>query len=217
MGTDDRELLELLAQVKDKTCWSVLASERTDYVIVLEAGEKLRRSMRLANPRLSFLQRTFEGEYSFLIECAWRLDGPRGVVVSCYDPNGLGGTMLGGLAELEGRVIEDVAARHAGRDLELTFAGDYVLRCLSTETDVRRKRNNWALWSPAGLVTCGPRGLVRREARADAERRVVELKRRLHGEDEHGGLLAPAPDGEPDEGGEEEGRPEGSNEPGGLS
>ena len=45
-------------------------------------GEREPRSARLANPRLSFLQRTYEGSVGFLIECPWRLDGPERPICS---------------------------------------------------------------------------------------------------------------------------------------
>lgn len=177
----------LVQGVIGKECWSIMASERTDFVIVLELGEKVRRELRLANPRLSFLQRTHEGEYSFLVECTWRLDGPGGVAVSCWDPNGLGGTMMGGLSELEGRRVTGVAVDHAGLDLTLTFEEGWVLRCLSTETDLKHKRGNWSFWAPEGLVSVGPRGRVDTASQAEATGRLLALKRKL-AEDE-GGLL----------------------------
>ncbi|MCK6544906.1 hypothetical protein L6R52_03500 [Myxococcota bacterium] len=180
----------LVAGVIGKACWSVMASERTDYVIVLDLGEKIRRSLRLANPRLSFLQRTYEGEYSFLVECTWRLDGPRGVAVSCWDPNGLGGTMMGGLSELEGRTVTDVAVDHAGFDLTLHFDEGWTLRCLSTETDLKHKRGNWSFWAPDGLVSIGPRGKVETASHAEAHGRLLALKRKL-AEDEDGPLALP--------------------------
>lgn len=167
-----------------KICWSAIASDRTDYVIVLEIGAKHRRSMRLANPRLSFLQRTYEGEYSFLVECNWRLDGAAGVVASCYDGNQRGGLMLKALAELEGRKVADARIESIGFDLSINFEGGYALRCLSTETDPRGKRNNWTFWSPQGLVTIGPRGRVSIETASEAEKRFHDLKRSLAQDDE---------------------------------
>lgn len=177
-------------------CWSAMGSTRTDWVVVLDCGERRRRSMRLSNPRLSFLQRTFEGEYSLLIECVWRIDGPGAVVASCFDSNQPGGLRQRGLAQLEGRVVEDVTIAHVGWDLTVHFTGGYVLRCLSTEVEPDRKRCNWSMWSPGGLVTAGPRGLLQIESSRDAELRHEALKRSLA--DEEGTIpLVPRSDGGP--------------------
>ena len=51
-------------------------------LLSLQMGEREPRSARLANPRLSFLQRTYEGSVGFLIECPWRLDGPERPICS---------------------------------------------------------------------------------------------------------------------------------------
>jgi hypothetical protein len=185
-GEDTRidRALDLVRHVIGRSCWSAMSSQRTDWVIVLDLGQKHRRTMRLANPRLSFLQRTFEGEYSFLIECAWRLDGPDGVVASCFDENHPGGPMQKGLSALEGRAVEDVSVVNTALDLTITFAHGFVLRCLSTEVDPKRKRNNWSLWSPNGLVTIGPSGRLVIETSAEAEQRHRALKRSLAQEED---------------------------------
>jgi hypothetical protein len=184
MASLPERVLEALKEVGGQPCWSAMASHRTDYVVVLDCGAKHRRSMRLANPRLSFLQRTYEGEFSFLIECTWRIDGPRGVVASCFDSNEPGGLMLKALAEIEGRTIEEARFENAGCDLTIRFEGGFELRCLSTETDPRRRRNNWSYWSPRGLVTVGPRGMLKLETAAEADRRFQKLKHSLAQEEE---------------------------------
>jgi hypothetical protein len=174
----------MVRTVIGRTCWSAIASVKTDWVIALDLGEKVRRAMRLANPRLSFLQRTYEGEHSFLIECTWRLDGEREVIASCFDSNQPGGLMHRALADLEGRAVSDVRIESVGCDLLLSFEGGLVLRTLATETDPRRKRGNWSFWSPEGLVTIGPRGALSIESSAEAEQRVRDLKRKLAQEED---------------------------------
>jgi hypothetical protein len=176
--------LEVLKSVIGELCWSAIASVKTDYVIALDLGEKRRRAMRLANPRLSFLQRTYEGEFSLLVECTWRLDGPRGVVASCFDSNQPGGMMHRALVDLESRMVEDIRVENAGRDLTVIFGDGYVLRTLCTETDPKRKRSNWSFWSPSGSVTVGPRGALAIESSAEAVRRLEEFKRTLANEEE---------------------------------
>jgi hypothetical protein len=213
--------LSMLRLAIGRPCWSAMASQRTDWVIVLDLGEKKRRSMRLANPRLSFLQRTFEGEYSFLIECVWRLDGASGVIASCFDENHPGGPMHKGLSQIVGSQLEHADISSAGFDLSLGFEGGYALRCMSTEVDPKRNRNNWSLWTPQGLVTIGPRGRLSVETSREAEKRHRAHKRTLAQEEDDlvskflGGEEPDGP-GDDESGGDESGGDEsGGDESGG--
>ena len=66
-------------------CFSAIAGSGVEFAFALHLGEKQRRFLRLANQRLSFLQRTYEGSHMLVVECTWRLDGPDGVIASCFD------------------------------------------------------------------------------------------------------------------------------------
>lgn len=148
----------------------------SDYPFVLHLGEKLRRSLRLANPRLTFLQRTYEGAYSLLVECAWRVDAPGHVVGSCWD---VPDVRRAALDRLVGQNAVTVRAEPPGYDLEMVFEDGHALRCLSVETDLQRSRDNWHLYSPSALLRVGPRSRpdfrTAEEARAQFQRLRLAL------------------------------------------
>ena len=47
---------------------------------ILDLGEKVPRDYRIENPTLTEVQRTFRGELSLFVECAWRLDSKSSVI-----------------------------------------------------------------------------------------------------------------------------------------
>jgi len=150
-------LVDLIRTVVGQPLWSAIAGPQDDYVLALDLGARVRRSMRLANRDLSFVQRTYEGEYALLVECPWRVDGPERVLVSCYGLLGRKDPPISDrIGELEDRVVESVALAAPGWDLVLGLSGGVALRCFAAEVNARGKRNNWAFWGPGGAVTIGP-------------------------------------------------------------
>ena len=170
----EERVKDLLDRVSGEQCWSVIVGSDADFPFVLHLGEKLRRSLRLANPRLSFLQRTYEGSISLLVECAWRLDGPDRVIASCWDPPEVRREALENVVD---QAVTVVRAEPPGYDLQVAFESGYALRCLSVETDVERPRDNWHLYTPEALLRVGPRG--RPEIRTTEEAKVAFRRLRL--------------------------------------
>ena len=179
---------QLLGRIAGQPCWSAIVGADDDYPFVLHFGEKRRRSLRLANPRLSFLQRTYEGEFSLLVECAWRVDGPTAVVASCWDPADVRQEALERLVDV---TVRTVTAQAPGYDLQLVFENGHALRCLSVETDVDRPRDNWHLYTPDALLKVGPRG--RPDVKTTEEARVAFQRLRLSLIDESSDLPARTP------------------------
>lgn len=158
--------------------WSANAGPRDDYVLSLEIGDQQRRSLRLSNPRLSFLKRTYEGSHGVLVECPWRVDGPTGVWVSCFgvlekkDP-----LPAETVAALEGRTIVGAEVRAPAWDLDLALSGGVTLRLFSLEVSARTGRDNWSIWWPEGSLRVGPYGHVAAPPPGDGPR--DRLRKRL--------------------------------------
>jgi len=160
--------------------WSAIAGPKGDYVLSLQLGERQIRSARLANPRLSFLQRTYEGSVGFLIECPWRLDGPSGVLLSYLsllqrvDPPD-----SDEVPDFIDLTLESFEITNRPWDLKLNFSQGRVLRCFCAEVaqgrepnvraqsmadkEMRPKtgqapRNNWSFWAPDHALVIGPSG-----------------------------------------------------------
>lgn len=154
------QLRAMLASAEGERVFSAVAGPKGDYTLSLELGERRRRSLRLANPRFSFVRRTYEGAFSFLIECPWRLDAPDRVLHTSFlllereAPSQLV------LDELEGLRLESAQAEPQGWDLVLAFEGGYRLRCVSLEPSGKRQRHDWSFWCPGGSAVVGPRGAI---------------------------------------------------------
>lgn len=151
----DVSIGETLRRAVGSVCFNVLVGAEEDQSLVLDLGERRQRSLRLANRALTFEQRTFEGAFGVLVECMWRLDGPTGMMAVRF------GSTLTDLSPsehplkiLESRPLLGVEALHCGRELSLSFEGDYVVHVFSTAIDARvHRRVNWSFWHPEGSLT----------------------------------------------------------------
>jgi hypothetical protein len=181
-------VLARLASASGQTLWSAVAA-RGDSALAIDLGEKIRRAVRLSNPSLSFVHRTFEGSHRLLVECPWRLDGPRGVVASSSSLLGKDAPPALELADIEGERVLEAEVRGLGLDLRLVLSGGFELLCLSTE--VGRRRSNWSFWCPEGSLVVGAGGELRLESRAQAEAEFRRLKRVIR--DEEQVISAPRP------------------------
>ena len=156
MAPDQREAAErlraLLQGLVGQPCFNALLGEGADYSLVLDMGAPQRRSLRLANPRLSFLQRTYEGLAGVLVECPWRVEGPGGVAAACFEPRGLGELGQRVMAELVDRGVVGASAEAPGFDLVLTLEEGWSLRAFAVQAG-----DNWSVWGEAGAVSVGPR------------------------------------------------------------
>jgi hypothetical protein len=153
------EALAFLEQLVGQRCWSALGGGR-GWALSLELGGRRRRSLRLSNPGLSFLQRTHEGTHGLLLLCPWRLDGPDGFVTSGLDPSGPGGGLDAGLGRLLDRAVEAVALGPGRADLEVRFEGGLALRALAVLADPRRGGEDWACFTPGGRLEARARGAL---------------------------------------------------------
>ncbi len=172
----DAELEALVETLVGQPCWSAVAGDADDYALVLDLGDKERRSLRLANPKLTFLQRTYEGSHSLLVECAWRIDAPYGVAVSCFDASRSTDRTLDALDQIAKRTVRAVETAWPGYDLTLRFDDGWALHAFAIETDEKSSRKNWHCWTPDGLVVVGPRSRVEHATTAEARAAFRRLR-----------------------------------------
>lgn len=179
ISDDDARLTFLLGELEGLPCFSTIVGGADDYALVLDLGEKRRRSLRLANPRLSFLQRTFEGDSGLLIECPWRIDAEDQVIASCFDRRGEGERGSEAVNDLVERTVLEATAEAPGWDLVVRLSGGWTVRAFALEPAprpprlqpasagekprveppaARAPRSNWAVWTPAGSMVVGPGG-----------------------------------------------------------
>jgi hypothetical protein len=147
----------LLRDLIGQPCLSVLGS--LGEPLVIDLGERRRRSLRLKNPRLSFEKRTYEGSAGLLIDCAWALDGPQGRVMTSLETTIHEGPPL--VEVLQGDRIKKISLPAPGMDLVIDWKSGHRLTVLALRVDPRARRDNWAVWSPRGSFTIGPGGRIR--------------------------------------------------------
>ncbi|MEO1230358.1 MAG: hypothetical protein AAFZ18_15755 [Myxococcota bacterium] len=168
---DDLSRLQELVGLR---CWSAKAGLDREWLVVLDLGEKVRRSLRLANPTLNFQQRTYEGSHAVVVEGCWRIDGPGSVVTSCLDARHPTDRLQAGLEELEDLTVVGIEAQPPGHDLVVRFERDLCLRVFVLEplprpdasvpegdrppAPPRPPRCCWTVFTPAGSVRVGPHG-----------------------------------------------------------
>jgi hypothetical protein len=161
------ELEEALQDLIGCRCFSAISGSGVEFAFALHLGEKQRRFLRLANQRLSFLQRTYEGSHTLLVECTWRIDGPDGVLASCFDRAKPAGERDAAVEDLVDRAVEAIEVGRPGLDLHVRFEGGLVLHVFATEVDENSKRNNWTYACPFATVTVGPRSRLTMESAAE--------------------------------------------------
>ena len=161
------ELEDALHDLIGCRCFSAISGSGVEFAFALHLGEKQRRLLRLANQRLSFLQRTYEGSHTLTVECTWRIDGPNGVIASCFDRAKPAGLRDVALEDLVDRSVEGVELVRPGLDLHLRFEGGMVLRLFATEVDGKSKRNNWTYSCPFATATVGPRSQLTMQTAAE--------------------------------------------------
>lgn len=165
--------------------WSAVVGPIGQYALSLELGEQKRRPVRLANPRLSFVKRTFEGAYALLVECPWRIDGEGGVVASAFDAFDPDEAVVGEHAAFDGAHVSEVHLDGKTGDLTLALSNALTLRCLVLETQRKSpERINWSMSTPEVVLTAGPSGRLTVRSRAEAEGAFRRMIRALDGADD---------------------------------
>lgn len=132
---DMRRVLRALA---GKPCWHVSAGRGTGSTFQLALGAKVPRAKPLANPAQPAAYRKSEGECALMIWCAWRLDGPKGPVVSSDASGEVVDRLL--TRALRGRTVERARITvPLAWDLEVSFDRGRCCACSATTCRATRR------------------------------------------------------------------------------
>ena len=172
---------EIVASLGGLPIWSAVVGPAGQYVLSLEIGAQARRLVRLANPRLSFVKRTFEGAVSLLVECPWRLENDSGIVASAYEALE-NEAVVGEHPGFANEVIERAHLDQRTGDLSLILSEGLVFRAIVLETRSKPpERPIWTLTTAARVLTAGPGGRLLVRSRAEAEGAFKRMIRALEG------------------------------------
>ncbi|MDY7093081.1 MAG: hypothetical protein SX243_08935 [Acidobacteriota bacterium] len=160
-----RKLEAIIDKLKGLTCWSYVAGSGTGSVVALDFGRKIRRARPLRNPSLTEDQRTFEGEISILVECAWRVDSRTQVLGGSANDNRQGMAMLKSLGKLIGCRVADAKALAPGYDLLIDFEEGLRFEAFAVETNLEDDVDNYSIHTEKSILTVGAGSLLREEPR----------------------------------------------------
>lgn len=175
---------DIVASLVGLPVWSAVVGPAGQYVLSLEIGAQSRRPVRLANPRLSFVKRTFEGTHALLVECPWRLENDSGIVASAYEAfeSAEDGAVVGEHPGFTDETIEKSYLDERTGDLTLVLSEGLIFRAIVLETRRRApERTNWTLTSPDKVLSSGPGGRLLVRSRAEAEGAFKRMIRALEG------------------------------------
>jgi hypothetical protein len=151
--------------------WSVGAGPSTGSHVSFEIGPKRPRRVPLTNPAISEQERLYEGTYSMLISCAWRLDGRSGVM-SSWRSDDFSGGMMSAVASLIGTCVENVRLDLPGLDFRLHLTGGMTFSVFADEVEGADARDNYYISTEDTIYVVAPNSVLRAEPRRD-EGRVV--------------------------------------------
>ena len=152
-----------------KSCWSAIGSGAAGSNVLLEFGRRIPLKRPAANRQLSPLQRSYEGELSLFIECAWRLEGHDQILTSSGDDDRPNGPIAMALRDITGQSVISAVVAAAIPDLYISLTGDFVIRLFCDQGNLDQAWNNYSLRIGDTFVVVGPRGRVmveRRESQA---------------------------------------------------
>jgi hypothetical protein len=148
--TEDRNYLSEfqnnLKHLIGKECWSVIGGAGTGTHISLDFGDKIPIKKPLTNPHLTEEERNFNGEFSFYITCAWRIESELEVISGCWEDNAKDGPMLNGLQKIINQKVIAVELSLPALDLKLTFENNFSLQIFCDQTSLEEGYDNYTFF-----------------------------------------------------------------------
>ena len=121
------DFLHAISAMAGEECWGVACGEGTGSVIALHIGARTIRAKPLRNPHASYLIRRYDGAYSLLLWCSWRIDSDLDVVAGSHMVNTNDGPMVVGSNAICGQRITSATCSGPAFDLRLEFENRHTL------------------------------------------------------------------------------------------
>jgi len=163
MSLSDALLRDVSALVGEE-CWGVVCGEGSGSILGLYIGVRTLKPKPEKNPHLSELVRLYDGAYSMLIWCPWRIDAESEVIAGSYMSNANDGPMVKGSQTICGQRITAVSCSTPAFDLRLDFENKHalVIHCTSIARDYE---DCYSLGTPLGHYSVDLDGVLSFEAR----------------------------------------------------
>jgi hypothetical protein len=124
---------KILKEIEGKKVWNVKGGESTGSIFSFEIGDKIDRQSAVL---------TYEGEYSFMIYCSWRIVKDKKIITGWRENSSNGGPMMHGLLTLAGQTINEVKLNKYF-DLEIKYGIDKILSVFCDLTPNQEFEENW--------------------------------------------------------------------------
>jgi hypothetical protein len=137
------QLNNQLKKMIGKPLWATLVGGCTGSILGLRFGKKLKKARPTPNPHLSRIVRYYNGEFSMMIFCAWRVERDSKIICGTGDCNERGELTVEGIRILHGKRVRSV---HVGKipDLCIDFDAGYKLRLFcDTKTSNKKSYHKW--------------------------------------------------------------------------
>ncbi len=120
-------LLRDLSTLIGEECWGVVCGDGSGSVLGLDIGVRTLKRKPTNNPHLSELVRLYDGAFSLLVWCPWRIDSDSKVVAGSHMANANDGPMVNGSQAICGQRIVAVTCSSPAFDLRLDFENRHSL------------------------------------------------------------------------------------------
>ena len=120
-------LLRDLSALIGEDCWGVVCGEGSGSILGLSIGVRTLKRKPVKNPYLSEPVRLYDGAYSMLLWCPWRIDSDSKVVAGSHMANANDGPMVNGSQSICGQRITGVTCSTPAFDLRLDFENRHSL------------------------------------------------------------------------------------------
>lgn len=148
----EKLFINAIGKLNGKICWSIIGgSERSD--ISIKFGKKIPRKKPIPNIHLTDDEKLYEGEYSFLIECTWRLESNDKVLHSWMDASPQNKLLQKRLKRLINSKVKKVEVSLPFYDLSIYFSNSLCLKIFCDQTT--DEYDNYSFYTPGKVYTVG--------------------------------------------------------------
>ncbi|MCM8542161.1 MAG: hypothetical protein NE328_17965 [Lentisphaeraceae bacterium] len=155
--------MKSIKELKNQTCWAVIAGKGTGSIINLKIGKKTPMSKPLTNPHLSEDARNYKSKFGIMVWSSWELTQGSKVICNSEDSNENDGPMVMGLKNIENQKVEDITTTEHFHELDIYFTGNYKLEVFCDGKDIDEDYDNYTIYLPTESLTVEANYKIKKE------------------------------------------------------
>jgi hypothetical protein len=155
------QLQSALHELIGLTCWATVYGRGNEHSLLLEIGQKIRRTRRISKGYLGRLSRVYKGEYRFFIQsCAWRIENSSDFLCTSQSSRRRGGETASATAKIVDSPIVACGLTDMTEDPVMLFANGLKLRAFCDCADSEQEGYNYIIHTPARAIAVGSDRLI---------------------------------------------------------